>query len=135
MTNEYIDHPVGPTGYPVGTVLKENSDNSICYYIVGEYFVYCKDYYYPAIRPWKFDTSKCTIADEDEKKEFIETLKKNHLIWDEETGKVEREYEEITLSVKVKVQPGMDIDKLLERLNDPHNEHPWYIHEIKYEDF
>ena len=128
MTNEYIN-------YPVGTVFKEIYEGKPCYYIVGEYFVYYNCYDSPQIRPWKFDTSICTIAPEDEKKEFIEALKKNHLIWNEETGKVEREFEEITLSVKVKVEPGMDINKLLERLNDPHNPKPWYIHEIKYEDF
>ena len=132
MTNEYIN-------YPVGTVLKEEyyeyMSHHVCYYIVGEYFIYCNDYNSPTIRPWKFDTSMCTIASEDEKKEFIEALKKNHLIWDEETGKVEREYEEITLNVKVKVKPGTDINKLLENLNDPHNELPWYLYGRTYEDF
>ena len=128
MTNEYIN-------YPVGTVFKEVYDGKPCYYIVGEYFVYCNDYYGPQIRPWHFNPSECTIASNEEKNEFIEALKKNHLIWNEEIGKIEREFEEITLSVKVKVEPGMDINKLLERLNDPHNSKPWYIHEIKYEDF
>ena len=129
MTNEYIN-------YPVGTVFKEEySKNEYCYYIVGEYFIYCNNYDGPQIRPWKFDPSECTIASNEEKNEFIEALKKNHLIWNKETGKLEREFEEITLSVKVKVQPGTDIDKLLERLNDPHNELPWYIYERTYEDF
>ena len=128
MTNEYIN-------YPVGTVFKEIYEGKPCYYIVGEYFVYCNCYDNPQIRPWKFDSSECTIASDEEKKEFIEALKKNNLIWNEETGKVEREFEEITLSVKVKVKPGTDINKLLERLNDPHNELPWYLYDRTYEDF
>lgn len=128
MTNEYIN-------YPVGTVFKEIYEGKPCYYIVGEYFVYYNCYDSPQIRPWKFDSSECTIASDGEKKEFIEALKKNHLIWNEETGKVEREFEEITLSVKVKVKPGTDINKLLERLNDPHNELPWYLYDRTYEDF
>lgn len=128
MLNEYIN-------YPIGTCFKEVYEDRPCYYIVGEYFVYCNDYDSPQIRPWKFDTSRCTLASDSEKIDFIEKLKNNHLIWCEGTGKLEREYEEITLSVKVKVEPGTDINKLLERLNDPHNELPWYIHEIKYENF
>lgn len=128
MTNEYIN-------YPVGTVFKEIYEGKPCYYIVGEYFIYCNAYDFPQIRPWKFDSSECTIASDGEKKEFIEALKKNHLIWNEETGKVEREFEEITLSVKVKIKPGTDINKLLERLNDPHNELPWYLYDRTYEDF
>lgn len=130
--NEYIN-------YPVGTVLREDyyedGEPHVCYYIVGEYFIYCKDYDCPAIRPWKFNPSECTVASEDEKNKFIEALKNKHLIWNDKLGSVEKEYEEITLSVKVKVEPGMDINKLLEKLNDPHNSKPWYIHEIKYEDF
>ena len=132
MTNEYIN-------YPVGTVFKEeyyeNMSNHVCYYIVGEYFIYCNSFHNPQIRPWKFDSSECTIASDEEKKEFIEALKKNHLIWNEEIGKVEREFEEITLSVKVKVKPDTDINKLLERLNDPHNELPWYLYSRTYENF
>ena len=128
MTNEYIN-------YPVGTVFKEIYEGKPCYYIVGEYFVYCNCYDSPQIRPWKFNPSECIIASDEEKKEFIEALKKNHLIWNEETGKVEREFEEITLSVKVKVKPGTDINKLLERLNDPNNELPWYLYDRTYEDF
>ena len=132
MTNEYIN-------YPVGTVFKEeyyeDISHHVCYYIVGEYFVYCNYYDCPQIRPWKFNPSECTLASDSEKVAFIEALKKNHLIWDEETGKVEREYEEITLNVKVKVKPGTDINKLLENLNDPHNELPWYLYGRTYEDF
>ena len=132
MENEYIN-------YTVGTVLKEeyyeDMSQHTCYYIVGEYFIYCNDYDCPQIRPHKFDDSYCVIASEDEKKEFIKKLKNNHLIWNEETGKVEREYEEVTLSVKLKVRPGKDINWLLEKLNNPHNELPWYIYDRHYEDF
>lgn len=132
MTNEYIN-------YPVGTVFKEeyyeDMSHHVCYYIVGEYFIYCNDYDCPQIRPWKFNPSECTIATNEEKNEFIEALKKNHLIWCEGTGKLEREFEEVTLSVKVKVKPGTDINTLLERLNDPHNELPWYLYGRTYENF
>ena len=132
MTNEYIN-------YPVGTVFKEeyyeNMSNHVCYYIVGEYFIYCNSFHNPQIRPWKFDSSECTIASDEEKKEFIEALKKNHLIWNEETGKLEREYEEITLSVKVKVRPGTDIHNLIETLNLEKLENPFGIYDMKFEDF
>ena len=132
MTNKYIN-------YPVGTCFKEDycedGETKVCYYLVGEYPIYCNDYDCPAIRPWKFNVNECTIASDEEKKEFIEALKKNHLIWNDETGKLEHEFEEITLSVKVKVKPGTDINWLLEKLNDPHNEKPWYIYERTYEDF
>lgn len=126
MTNEYIN-------YSVGTVFKEIYEGKPCYYIVGEYFIYCNDYDYPQIRPWKFNPSECTIASDGEKKEFIEALKKNHLIWNEETGKVEREFEEITLNVKVKVRPGMSIDKVLETLNFEKNSNPCDIWDWKFE--
>ena len=129
MTNEYIN-------YPVGTCFKEVYEGKPCYYIVGEYFVYCNDYDCPQIRPWKFNPSECTIIiSNEEKKELIEAFKKNHLIWNEEIGKIEREFEEITLSVKVKVKPGTDINKLLERLNDSHNKLPWYLYDRTYENF
>ena len=93
MINEYIN-------YPVGTCFKEVYEGKPCYYIVGEYFAYCNDYDCPQIRPWKFNPSECTIASDEEKKEFIEALKKNHLIWNEKTGKIEREFEEITFKSK-----------------------------------
>ena len=130
--NKYIN-------YPVGTVFKEEYDEDghtlNCYYIVGEYFIYCNSFDSLQIRPWKFDTSLCTIASEDEKKNFIETLKKNHLIWNEKTGLVDREFEEVTLSVKVKIKPGMDIDKLLKILNYEKNLKPYDIFDWKFEDF
>lgn len=128
MTNEYIN-------YPVGTVFKEIYAGKPWYYIVGEYFIYCNDYDCPQIRPWKFNPDKCELASDSEKIAFVEALKKNHLIWCERTGKLEREYEEITLNVKVKVQPGTDINKLIEKLNDPNNELPWYLYDRTYEKF
>ena len=74
------------------------------------------------------------IANEDEKNQFIKDLKKNHLIWNEETGKLEREFEEIRLSVKIKVKPGMDIDKLIETLN-LNVKNPFGVYNMKFEDF
>jgi len=127
MTNEYIN-------YQVGTCFKEIYEGKPCYYIVGEYFIYCNDYDSPQIRPWKFDVNECTIASEEEKKQFIKDLKKNHLIWNEETGKIERKYEERTLSVKVQVKPDTDINKLLEILNNEVKK-PFRIYEIKFENF
>lgn len=130
MINEYIDKPL-----EIGTVLKETYPNAIAYYIVGEHFIYCNDYECPQIRPHKFNFNKyISIASEEEKNQFIEDLKKNHLIWNDETGKLEREYEEITLSVKVKVEPGMNINKLLEILN-LRIENPFGIYNMKFEDF
>ena len=130
MINEYIDEPL-----EIGTVLKETYPNAVAYYIVGEYFIYCNDYECPQIRPHKFNFNEhISIASEEEKNQFIEDLKKNHLIWNDETGKLEREYEEITLSVKVKVEPGMNINKLLEILN-LHIENPFGIYNMKFEDF
>ena len=125
--NEYINQPIG-------TVFKETYEDGVCYYIVGNYFVYCNDYYCPQIRPWKFDTSLCEIASEDEKTKFIEALKNNHLIWNNKTGKVEREYEEVTLSVKVKVRPGMNMEELLDTLNKNIG-NPVGVYEMKFEDF
>lgn len=126
MKSEYLD-------YPVGTVLKETLPNVVCYYIVGKYFIYCNDYDCPQIRPHKFYFyENITVADEDEKNQFIEDLKKNHLIWDEKTGKLEREFEEVSLNVKVKVKPGTNINKLLEKLNIE-VENPYYVYNMKFE--
>lgn len=127
MQNDFLD-------YEVGTVLKEmylNGDEY--YYIVGAHFIYANDYDDPEIRPNKFDTRYCYVADEDEKKQFIEDLKKNHLIWNEETGKVTREYEEVTLNVKVKVKPEMNVNELLKKLNSQ-VENPFYVYGMKFED-
>ena len=127
MKNDFLD-------YEVGTVLKEiYMDGDVSYYIVGAHFIYTNDYDDPKIRPHKFDTRYCYIADEDEKEQFIEDLKKNHLIWNEETGEVTREYEEITLNVKVKVKPGMNVNGLLEKLNSQ-VENPFYVYGMKFED-
>lgn len=120
-------------GYPVGTCFKEIYNGEPCFYLLGEYYVYQNFYEGAEIRPWKIDVSQFTIASEDEKKQFIEDLKKNNLIWDEKTGKLEREFEEITLNVKVKVKPGTDINKILEKLNDKHYESPYGIYEMEFE--
>lgn len=125
MMSEYLN-------YPVGTVLKETYEGKNYYYIVGEYFVYANDYTSPQIRPYKFDGDFTIVTDEDEKNQFIEDLKKNHLIWDEETGKLEREFEEVSLNVKVKVKPGTDINELIEKLN-LEVENPYYVYNMKFE--
>ena len=125
MMSEYLN-------YPVGTVLKETYEGENYYYIVGEYFVYANDYTSPQIRPYKFDGDFTIVTDEDEKNQFIEDLKKNHLIWDEETGKLEREFEEVSLNVKVKVKPGTDINELIKKLN-LEVENPYYVYNMKFE--
>jgi len=114
MINEYIETPL-----EVGTVLKETyGKNNVEYYIVGDFFIYENDYDFFQIRPYKFIFDEhITIASEDEKQAFIEDLKKNHLIWDEKTGKVIREYEEFNLNVKVQAEEGIDIQDLIKRLN------------------
>lgn len=125
MTNEYIN-------FPIGTCFKEIHEDKSYYYLVGKSFIYCNDYHCPQIRPWKFNVDECTIASEEEKNQFIEDLKKNYLIWDEETGKVEREFEDVTLNVKIRVKPGIDINKLLEILNNE-VEKPFKIYGMKFE--
>ena len=117
--------------YPVGTIFKEVGENYTEYYIVGEYFVYCNDYHSQQIRPWKFNTEGLVIAN-DEKDECIKSFKDNHLIWNEHLGIVEREYEEITLSVKVQVKPNTDVDRLIERLN-LEMENPYDVYNMKFE--
>ena len=128
MKNEFLD-------YEVGTVLKEiYMDGDESYYIVGSHFIYMNDFDCPEIRPWKFDASHCYVADEEEKEAFLKDLEKNHLIWNEETGKVERKYEEVTLKVKVKVEPGrMDVGHLVEILND-RVDNP-FVYGMKFEEF
>jgi len=125
-SNPYID-------YPVGTCFKEVYDGITYFYLLGEYYLYRNSFEDPELRPWKVDMTDFSIASEDEKKQFIEDLKENNLIWDEETGKLEREFEEMTLNVKVKVKPGTDINKILEKLNDEHYESPYGIYEMKFE--
>lgn len=113
MINEYLTDPI-----EVGTVLKETYPNEIAYYIVGKYFIYCNDYDFPQIRPHKFIFDEhISIASESEKKNFIEDLKKNHLIWNKETGELEREYDEFTLNVKVKTKPGMTKEDVMHALS------------------
>ncbi len=130
IINEYLNKPL-----EVGTVLKETYNGATCFYLVGSYFVYTNDYNFPQIRPHKFIfDDNISIASEDEKNQFIKDLKKNHLIWDEEIGNLKREYEEIRLSVKIKVKPGMDIDKLIETLNLT-VENPFGVYNMKFENF
>lgn len=132
MVNEYLENQM-----EVGTVLKETYPDGIAYYIVGEYFIYCNDYDFSQIRPHKFVFDEhISIASEDEKKKFIKDLKKNHLIWNEETGKVEREFEEFTLAVHVRVKSGMtkeDTINMLNNLSKISNKDD--IKEIKFIDF
>lgn len=117
INNYYLDNPI-----EVGTVLKETYPNEIAYYIVGGYFIYCNDYEFPQIRPHKFVFDEhISIASEDEKKKFIEDLKKNHLIWNEETGKLEREFEEFTLTVHVRAKSGMTLEDTINKLNKIYN--------------
>lgn len=118
-------------GYPIGTIFKEVGENYTAYYIVGDYFVYCNDYHSPQIRPWKFNTKGLIIAN-DEKDKCIEQFKSNHLIWNEQLHIMEREYEEVTLSVKMKVKPSTDVDKLIERLN-AELEKPYGVYDMKFE--
>ena len=118
-------------GYPIGTIFKEVGENYTAYYIVGDYFVYCNDYHSPQIRPWKFNTKGLIIAN-DEKDKCIEQFKSNHLIWTEQLHIMEREYEEVTLSVKMKVKPSTDVDKLIERLN-AELEKPYGVYDMKFE--
>lgn len=111
MKNEYLD-------FEVGTVLKETYPNEVFYYIVGEYFIYCNDYDFPQIRPYKFILDEhISVANEDEKNQFIKDLKKNHLIWNKEIGKLRREFEEFNLSVKVQANDGTNINELIDKLN------------------
>ena len=88
MKNEFLD-------YEVGTVLKElYMDGDESYYIVGSHFVYANNYEFPEIHPWKFDASCCYVATQEEKEAFLKDLEKNNLIWNKETGKVERKIQD-----------------------------------------
>ncbi len=136
MKNEYLEKPL-----EVGTVLKETWYDSLTgkekdyYYIVGEYFIYNSDYDNPQIRPHKFSFNEhITIASEEEKKQFFDVLKKEHLIWDEISGKVSREYEKIRLSVELKVKPETDVNELIEKLNSE-LEKPYKVYSMSFEDF
>ena len=136
MKNEYLENPL-----EVGTVLKEElPTGGTEYYIVGDYFIYANDYDFPKIRPHKFIFDACiTVASEEEKEAFVETLRKNHLIWDEGTGKVTREYEKLRLSVMLKLKPGIDKEELIRKLNTELESavKPFFgdVYEAKLEDF
>ena len=113
IVNEYLDKTL-----EVGTVLKETYKDSTSFYLVGPYFVYTNDYDYPQIRPHKFIfDDHISIASEDEKKLFIEILKKNHLIVDE-NYEVKREFETYRLSAKVKVKSNISKEELIKKLNE-----------------
>ena len=113
--NEYLDKPL-----EVGKVLKEIYEGEINFYLVGPYFIYMNDYDFPQIRPHKFIYDKhISIASEDEKKSFIEALKKNHLIINE-NYEVKREFEIYNLTAKVTVKSDISVSKeeLVKKLNE-----------------
>lgn len=113
--NEYLDKSL-----EVGTVLKETYEDGINFYLVGPYFIYMNDYDFPQIRPHKFTfDDHISIASEDEKKSFIEALKKNHLIVDE-NYEVKREFETYNLTAKVTVKSDISVSKeeLIKKLNE-----------------
>lgn len=131
MINDYINEK----NLEVGTVLKATYEDGIDYYIVGRIFIYCNDYNFPQIRPHKFVfDDHVSIASEEEKKKFIEDLKNNHLIWDEEAGSLNREYDKVRLSVELEVTPNTDINELIDRLNVQVN-NPTGVFNMKFEDF
>lgn len=131
MINDYLTEK----NLEVGTVLKATYEDGIEYYIVGRVFIYCNDYNFPQIRPHKFIfDDHISIASEEEKKRFIEDLKRNHLIWDEEAGSLNREYDKVRLSVVLEVTPNMDINELIERLNVEVN-NPTGVFNMKFENF
>jgi uncharacterized pyridoxamine 5'-phosphate oxidase family protein len=113
IINEYLDKPL-----EVCTVLKEICNGATYFYLVGPYFVYTNDYNFPQIRPHKFIfDDHISIASEDEKKLFIEMLKKNHLIVNE-NYEVKREFEIYNLTAKVKVKSNISKEELINKLNE-----------------
>ena len=127
MINEYLDKPL-----EVGTVLKEIYGDSTSFYLVGPYFVYTNDYDYPQIRPYKFIfDDHISIASEDEKKLFIEILKKNHLIVDE-NYELKREFEIYNLTAKIKVKSNISKEELIKKLNEIYSSSEF---EIEFKDF
>lgn len=112
--NEWLEIP-----QEVGSVLKETcGDNEVYYYLVGPYFVYTNDYDFFQIRPYKFCfDNKIEVATEEERKNFIEELRRNHLIYDEETNLVKREYANYELKVTISAKPGIDVENLIQNLN------------------
>lgn len=108
MTNEYLK-------LEVGTVLKDVYNDSIDYYLVGPYFVYCNDYDWPYIRPYKFVRGHNTcIASAEEKEQFIKDLKDNHLIINEKGELVHEEHS--TISVNITFKTDLTPDKVLDIL-------------------
>lgn len=127
MINEYLDKSL-----EVGTVLKETYDDSTSFYLIGPYFVYTNDYNYPQIRPHKFIfDDHISIASEDEKKLFIEMLRKNHLIVDE-NYEVKREFEIYNLTAKITVKSNISKEELIKKLNEIYSTSEF---EIKFIDF
>ena len=127
--NEWLEVP-----QEVGSVLKEIcGDNEVYYYLVGPFFVYSNDYDFFRIRPYKFCfDNKIEVATEEERKNFIEELRKNHLIYDEETKLVNREYEDHVLKVTISAKPGMNIEDIIQILNSK-LENPLDIYNMKFE--
>lgn len=125
--NEWLEVP-----QEVGTVLKETFMGTDYFYLVGPYFVYTNDYDFYQIRPHKFDFyNKVEVATEEERKNFIEELRKNHLIYDEETKLVNREYETHELKVTISAKPGIDVEDLIQHLNLK-LENPMDIYNMKF---
>lgn len=113
MINGYLNKPL-----EVGTVLKETYEGETAFYLVGPYFIYTNDYHFPQIRPHKFIfDDHISIASEDEKKLFIEMLKKNHLIVNE-NYEVKREFETYNLTAKVTVKSNISKEELIKKLNE-----------------
>lgn len=127
--NEWLEVP-----QEVGSVLKEIcGDNEVYYYLVGPFFVYTNDYDFFQIRPYKFCfDNKIEVATEEERKNFIEELRKNHLIYDEETKLVNREYEDHVFKVTISAKPGMNIEDIIQNLNSK-LENPLDIYNMKFE--
>ena len=127
MINEYLDKPL-----EIGTVLKETYEDETAFYLVGPYFIYTNDYDYPQIRPHKFIfDDHISIASENEKKLFIEMLKKNHLIVNE-NYEVKREFEIYNLTAKVTVKSNISKEELIKKLNEIYSTSEF---EIKFIDF
>lgn len=125
--NEWLKIP-----QEVGTVLKETFMGTDCYYLVGPYFVYSNDYDNYQIRPHKFYfDNNVEVATEEEKKNFIEELRHNHLIYNEETKLVNREYETHELKVTISAKPGIDVEDLIQHLNLK-LENPMDIYNMKF---
>ena len=108
MINEYLK-------LEVGTVLKDIYNGSTDYYLVGPYFVYCNDYDWPYIRPYKFVSSKNTcVASAEEKEQFIKELKDNHLVINEKGELVHEEHS--TISISITFNTDLTPDKIIDIL-------------------